>query len=255
MILPSPKDALHRGQMYRVLTAIADSSFLSRSLIFKGGTCAAMQGCLDRFSVDLDFDLAPGISKDEVKKNLGGVFERLGLTVKSESIHAVQYVLKYTSFKGYRNTLNIDAVSHTLDYSVYTPIYLTDIDRYFICQTIETMFAHKLVALMDRYDKHKSLAGRDVYDIYYFFVNGYSYNNQVIAKRTGESVLQFFLKLKDFVEEKVGLKIIEEDINTLLPYSKFNAIRKTLKIEVLGILKDEIGRLQNENSEIFAGKT
>jgi len=53
----------------------------------------------------------------------------------------------------------------------------------------------------------------------------------------------------------VGLKIIEEDINTLLPYSKFNAIRKTLKIEVLGILKDEIGRLQNENSEIFAGKT
>jgi len=142
-----------------------------------------------------------------------------------------------------------------LDYSVYTPIYLTDIDRYFICQTIETMFAHKLVALMDRYDKHKSLAGRDVYDIYYFFVNGYSYNNQVIAKRTGESVLQFFLKLKDFVEEKVGLKIIEEDINTLLPYSKFNAIRKTLKIEVLGILKDEIGRLQNENSEIFAGKT
>ena len=71
MILPSPKDALHRGQMYRVLTAIADSSFLSRSLIFKGGTCAAMQGCLDRFSVDLDFDLAPGISKDEVKKIWG----------------------------------------------------------------------------------------------------------------------------------------------------------------------------------------
>jgi len=63
MNLPNPKDILHRGQMYKLLIEIADSASLSQGLIFKGGTCAAMQGCLDRFSVDLDFDLVLNASK------------------------------------------------------------------------------------------------------------------------------------------------------------------------------------------------
>lgn len=184
MILPSPKDARHRGQLYRLLIEIADSPALAKSLIFKGGTCAAMQGCLDRFSVDLDFDLAQGAAKARVKKGLERVFSKLGLALKSQSAATVQYVLKYPSPGETRNTLQLDAVDFTLDCSVSKPIYLADIDRYLICQTIETMFAHKLAAVFDRYNKHGTLAGRDIYDIYYFFLNGYRYNGRIIRQRT-----------------------------------------------------------------------
>ena len=41
---------------YRLLSAIYDNQILAGSLYFKGGTCVAMQGLLDRFSIDLDFD-------------------------------------------------------------------------------------------------------------------------------------------------------------------------------------------------------
>lgn len=51
MILPQPKDAVHKVWLYRILAGIFDSAFLADVLAFKGGTCAAMLGYLDRFSV------------------------------------------------------------------------------------------------------------------------------------------------------------------------------------------------------------
>ena len=60
MNLPRNEDAPHKFQMYRLLTAILSESKLSQQLVFKGGTCAVLRGWLDRFSVDLDFDLIQG---------------------------------------------------------------------------------------------------------------------------------------------------------------------------------------------------
>ena len=48
---------LHKVWMYRVLTSIVDTPESAKVLRFKGGTCAAMRGLLNRFSVDLDFDI------------------------------------------------------------------------------------------------------------------------------------------------------------------------------------------------------
>ncbi len=240
MILPSPKEALHRGQLQKILIEIADTTPLSKSLIFKGGTCAAMQDCLDRFSVDLDFDLKQETSGDFIKSELEKIFEKLDFEIKSKNNSTVQYVLKYPAPKESRNTLKFDAVDFALDCSVSKPIYLADIDRYLICQTIETMFSHKLVAILDRYRKHKIVAGRDIYDIYYFFLNGYSYNQEVIRKRTSLSVLEYLKEVKEFIELKVNSSVIDEDLNMLLPFARFSSIRKSLKVEVLAMLKSEI---------------
>ena len=65
MILPNPKDAIHKAWLYRLLSAIYDNKILINSLYFKGGTCAAMLGFLDRFSIDLDFDYMG--RKDKIK--------------------------------------------------------------------------------------------------------------------------------------------------------------------------------------------
>lgn len=242
MIFPKSPDALHRGQLYRLLIAIADDALLAKNLVFKGGTCAALMRKLDRFSVDLDFDIKKEASVKEVKRKLEKVFSSLGLKVKAKSKEAVQYHLKYEAPSSARNTLKLDAVSVPFEGDIFEPIFLADIDRYLICQTIETMFAHKLVATTDRFNKHNAIAGRDIYDIHFFFLNGYRYNGQIIAERTGLKVKDYFIILKNFIEKRVTETIINEDINTLLPYEKFSAIRKSLKAEVISMLKDEINQ-------------
>lgn len=240
MILPKPIDAIHRGQLFRLLIEIADTPSLSKTLIFKGGTCAAMQGQLDRFSVDLDFDIVPGTTKATVRKDLEKVYSRLDLEIKNNSTATVQYVVKYHASQNVRNTIKLDAIEYSIPSSVYKPIYLVDIDRYMLCQTVETMFAHKLVAVLDRYRKHQSIAGRDIYDIHYFFAHQHTYTKEVIQDRMKSSVKEFFTQLIDFIQEKVTQTSINEDLNMLLPPDRFSAIRKSLKLEVVAMLKNEL---------------
>lgn len=242
MILPNPKDAIHRGQLFKILMEIADSPMLAKNLVFKGGTCAAMQGLLDRFSVNLDFDLVSGADKENVKVELKTIFPKLGLIVKNQSKTTIQYVLKYPAPENSRNTLKLDTVDESLAVGIYQPIYLSDIDRYLLCQTIETMFAHKLVAVLDRYSKHHSVAGRDIYDIYYFFLNQHTYSPTIIQTRTRLGLDAFFGELIDFIQNKVTESIINEDLNMLLPPQQFSAIRKSLKAEVLAMLRSELTR-------------
>ena len=77
MKLPNQDAVLHRSQIYQLLTHIIDDPYLSKNLIFKGGTCATLLGYLDRFSVDLDFDQAKSSSKLEIKKRLEDIFKKL----------------------------------------------------------------------------------------------------------------------------------------------------------------------------------
>lgn len=240
MILPNPADVLHRAQMYRLLIEIADSPLLVKNLIFKGGTCAALLNELDRFSVDLDFDLKDQGLAVPIQETLEGVFTNLGLTIKDRGTSVIQYYLKYDTLELGRNTLKIDAINVPFGADTYEPMFLADIDRYMVCQTIETMFAHKLVAIMDRFEKHGSIAGRDIYDIHYFFLHRYNYRDEVIIERTGVSVNQYLEKLIAFISNKVTETVINEDLNMLLPYEKFTMIRKSLKAEVLSMLRASV---------------
>ncbi|MFA6392607.1 MAG: nucleotidyl transferase AbiEii/AbiGii toxin family protein [Candidatus Paceibacterota bacterium] len=244
MILPNKKDAIHKAWLYRILEAIADDSYLSASLYFKGGTCASMLLWLDRFSVDLDFDFK-GSDEDILKarSSLENIFLKLGLIVKDKSKVGIQYFLKYKSDDSNRNILKIDVTFPIIKSSQYETVRLLEIDRFLICQTKETMFAHKLVAVLDRFEKTGGIAGRDIYDIHYFFMKGFDYNVSVIEERRNMPIKDFFISLFDFIDQKVTDKILSEDLNSLLPYEQFVQIRKVLKRETLTLIKDEIKRL------------
>lgn len=247
MILPNPKDATHKAWLYRLLAEIYDNSLLANSLYFKGGTCAAMLGYLDRFSVDLDFDFVGEIEDvKKIQKQLEKVFQKLDLEIKDQSKKVPQYFLKYPTKENEKNTLKLDVSFPPIKANQYEPKEFTDIDRIINCQTVETMFANKLVALIDRYEKNESIAGRDVYDIHHFFLQGYRYNEAVIKERKKTSVLKFFQELAIFAEEKITEKIINQDLNILLTPEKFQKIRKILKRETLMFLRDEIARLESK---------
>jgi hypothetical protein len=107
-------------------------------------------------------------------------------------------------------------------------------------QTLETMVANKLVAVTDRYQQHRTIAGRDIYDIHYFLVHGYGYHAPVISERTGLTVKDYFQNLIDFIKGKVTETIINEDLNTLLPPKHFQQIRKILIPETVSLLIREL---------------
>jgi len=240
MLTANKENALHKSVMLRVLISILDDSFLSKNLYFKGGTCSSMLGYLDRFSVDLDFDLKELKIKEAVQEKLQSLFKSLDLTVKDSSKNVIQYYLKYQAPEGYRNTLKIDAVETPYKNSQYETILLSEINRYAICQTKETLFANKLVAIVERYDKSNSIAGRDLYDIHHFLQQGFDYNKKLIEERRKTEPNDYIRELIVFIEKNITQTIIDQDLNTLLEYGKFNAIRKTLKTEVLVLLKDKI---------------
>lgn len=249
MITLNTQDSNHKAWLYRVLVAIVDNNKLSK-LYFKGGTAAAMAGFLDRFSIDLDFDY-DGEESDfpTIRRELKEVFKDLGLEIKDESSKVPQFFLKYpTKNSSSRNTLKIDITFPAPQANKYEPIKMTDIGRIVICQDIATMFANKLVAVIDRFERNSSLAGRDIYDIHHFFFNGYSYNREVISERTGLSLIDFFEKLRLFIDKYITETILDQDLNPLVPYERFRQIRKTLKNETNLFITEEIKRLSEEKN-------
>lgn len=251
MITITTGDAIHKAWLYRLLISIVDNNNLHQ-LYFKGGTCAAMRGFLDRFSVDLDFDYV-GSPEDlqKIRREMKKIFNGLNLEIKNESTKVPQYFLKYENKSlDTRNTLKIDVTFPPPKANKYEAVSLVDIGRVIICQNRETMFANKLVAVIDRFEKNTSIAGRDIYDIHHFFIRGFTYDSEVIIERTGLPVLDFFKKLKTFIDKNINEKILGQDLNALIPYERFKVFRKTLKSETLMFIDDEIRRLENKKGTI-----
>ena len=237
MISIKKEDILHKFQLLKLLTAIVDDPQISQRLYFKGGTCAAMAGFLDRFSIDLDFDLRKSVNKSKLKTGLEKIFKDQSFTIANKKDQTLFYLLKYKAPPNRRNTLRLSVFEDIIKANDYKPIFLPEINRLVNCQTIETMFANKLVAPIDRFKKHEKIAGRDIYDIHYFFSQGYKFKDEIIKERTGVGAKDYIKILIEFIEDKITQKILTEDLSTLLPYPKFQKIRKTLKDEVLIFLK------------------
>jgi predicted nucleotidyltransferase component of viral defense system len=242
MIDLRPEDILHKSYLHRVLMEIVDQPLAAQVLAFKGGSCAAMLGYLDRFSVDLDFDVLKGADEAALRKAFHQIFERLELQVTLEFEKALFFQLRYPSSPGRRSTLKVSASSMRVETNEYKVHYFPEIDRLINSQTIETMFANKLVTVTDRYAQHQSVAGRDLYDIHHFFIQGYAYQREVIRERTGLEPGQYLAELKAFIQKHVTQTTINEDLNSLLPERKFQQVRKILIPETLSLLEWEINR-------------
>jgi len=239
MINLRPEDTIHKSYLNRLLIEISDDPRLLQALAFKGGTCASMLGFLDRFSVDLDFDLLQKTSEESIRGQFRQIFDYLGLAIKKEFDNVLMFQVLYPSRPNKRNTIKISVNSLTVKANEYKVQYFPEIDRLMNSQTIETMFANKLVAVMDRYNNHQTIAGRDIYDIHYFFISGYSYSEAVIKERTGEDPKDYFKKLTEFIKDKVTQTMINGDLNALLPERQFQSVRKVLIPETLNFLTKE----------------
>jgi predicted nucleotidyltransferase component of viral defense system len=242
MILPKKEDAKHKTQMYRLLTAILADNLLANSLYFKGGTCASMRGILDRFSVDLDFDLPNTDKREEIRSRLGKCFKTLGLTIKDQSKQHLQFILKYEAPEWQRNTLKLEITDLVSPKNTYESVNLKELNLFCQAQTIETMVANKMYAATARFEKNGNIAGRDFYDLHSFLVQGLSVNRGVVEERTGQKYVVYLQKLVKFVQKQITDELLYQDLNTLLQTSRLKLSIKTLKQELVVLLNDEIKR-------------
>ncbi|MBI2453853.1 nucleotidyl transferase AbiEii/AbiGii toxin family protein, partial [Candidatus Peregrinibacteria bacterium] len=135
MLIPNKGYVLHKAWLLRLLTAICEDPKLSLRLAFKGGTCAAMRGFLNRFSIDLDFDfLASEKEMPDVQYALEAIFERLGLKIKDKSAKAPQYFLRYSNADAHRqNTIKLATSLPVPKSNTYEMVRLAEIDRVVKC--------------------------------------------------------------------------------------------------------------------------
>ncbi len=241
MIVPKAKDALHKYQMLRLLRAILSDKNLRTKLQFKGGTYAALRGLLDRFSVDLDFDLPNKTEIKIIRKSCYKIFDRLDLEIKDESKKYLQFFLRYPTKGEGRNTLKLEINDNPSSKNTYEKVNLREINMFCQAHTVETMVANKMIAAKARFDRNNKIAGRDFYDLHQFLLAGLPVNEEVIEDFTKMSYVKFLKELISFIKNEVTDKLLVQDLNPLLPVDQLSNI-KNLKVELLGLIKDEIER-------------
>lgn len=246
MIVPSKAEIKHKNQLFLLLKEILKEPFLSQNLMFKGGTYASLRGVLDRFSVDLDFDLPNKEKKGEIREKCYEIFKKLDLEIKDESKKHLQFFLKYDAPEGERNTLKLEINDDVSKYNEYEKVLLEQVNMYCNGQTLDTMFANKLYACKARFDKNGKIAGRDFYDIYKFFLQGMGINVEVIEERTGESYVNYLESLISFIDKHLTERLLNQDLNPLLKQDELDKVLPNIKESIIVFLEDEISRVKGE---------
>lgn len=246
MFVPSNREIKHKNQLYILLKEILQDPLLSQNLMFKGGTYASLRGVLDRFSIDLDFDLPEKSKKEDIRKRCYEIFKKLSLEIKDESRRHLQFFLKYQAPEGERNTLKLEINDDVSKYNEYEKVLLEQVNMYCNGHTLDTMFANKLFACKARYDKNGKIAGRDFYDIYKFFLQGLSINEKVIEERSGLEYVNYLKSLIAFIKKHLTKTLLNQDLNPLVKQRDLDKLLPHINEDIVSFLKDEISRINSQ---------
>ena len=223
----------HKKVMLNILSDISRNRELAVNLGFKGGTCCYFVYSLDRFSVDLDFDILDyeNEKKEQIIKQVDEICAKYGEVKQiTKSARKIKYSDEESGLKidiSDRTDLNKLNTYEVLDIVSGVPLHVL---------VKEDIFAHKLVALKDRFDNkkvNKVVANRDIYDINFFFLQDWDFNHEIIEMRQKMPAKKYLIKLIDFIEKQVDNKTILEGLGTLIDDGKRELIRQNLKEDVI----------------------
>ena len=239
----------HQKIMLNILADISADPELSVNLGFKGGTCCYFLYGLDRFSVDLDFDLLNENKKDSV----GEKIEKLLLKYDRKRLHSPKGTMEPADKLSYKLKYSDDLKVSGLKIDISDRIDLNKLNQYEILDVVsgvplnvlkkEDIFAHKLVALKDRFENkkiNKAVANRDLYDICFFFQKGWDFNIDIIKLRRGIAAKEYLKELKEFIEKNVNEKNVLNGIGALVDDRKRDWVKNNLKKEAIKQLAIQI---------------
>jgi predicted nucleotidyltransferase component of viral defense system len=207
-------------------------SYLAASLGFKGGTACYFFYNLPRFSVDLDFDI---ISKDTASKVTEQIFERTkeivkkqGLQIRDEAYkqNTVLFVVSYEdSLQNIKIEISRRQYPNTYEIKNFYGLPVHVLGR-------QDMFAHKLVAATER----KNTASRDFFDIWYFFDQSWTINEEIVRLRTGKDLKTYLGFLLEFIRKHMNSRNVLQGMGELLDAKQKTWVKNSLKKELTGII-------------------
>lgn len=219
--------AKHKNVLIQILKDIYSDNALAPYLGFKGGTAALLFYGLTRDSVDLDFDLLDESKETEVLEKIQKISANHGKILESRvKRFNLVTVISYES-KAQHIKIEVNRRSFGSKYDLKT---LFGISMLVMVQ--EDMFAHKLIAMHERFGK----ASRDIYDVYFFAKNNWPINETIIEVRTGSDLKGLLRKCIDLLE-KMDDKNILSGMGELLTEKQKSWVRTKLKTDTIFLLK------------------
>jgi len=220
----------HRTILLQILKDIYTDISISSVLGFKGGTACFLFCDLQRFSVDLDFDLLDAGKEEFVFKKIEDILRNYG-EIKEKRIkrYTLFFVLSYSK-KAQNIKVEINRRSFDSRYEIknYLGISMLVMDR-------EDMFAHKLVAMLER----GKVANRDIFDIWFFLKNEWEINRGIIEKRTGMKFKKYLKKCIEFVG-KLSNRNILAGMGELIKEKHKKWVKESLIKDVLFLLEVKV---------------
>jgi len=226
----------HKNILIKILKDIYTDSTIGPLLGFKGGTAAYLFHNLNRFSVDLDFDLLDAEEEDYVFERIKKILENYGTIKEAEKKrYNLFYVLTYDDkVPGAQNIkveINRREFGSKYEVKSYLGISMKVMVR-------EDMFAHKLCAMYERIGK----TNRDIFDVWYFLQNEWPVNKEIVRSRTGMSFKEFLQKCVDSLEKMTDRNILS-GMGELLDAKQKDWVKAKLRTETIFQLKL---KLENE---------
>lgn len=215
----------------QILKAISLSKY-NNAVSFLGGTCLRFVYGIDRFSEDLNFDLAQkeGFEIQKLQKEIADRLKLQGFDVDTKTKTTQNIHIIYFKFKnvlqefGFRVSKDEKfLVKFEIDFNPYASIHteIRFIDSFnekfpFLVNNLETLFAQKVLALFLRpYQK-----GRDFYDLIWFLAQKNIEPEYKILKEKGFKINS----REDLIQEmkkvivKMNLKQAAKDVEPFLFY-------------------------------------
>jgi len=220
----------HKNILIRILKNIYTNTAVGPFLGFKGGTAVYLFYDLNRFSVDLDFDLLDETKEDLIFKEIKKILASYG-TIKEakKKRYNLLYLLSYDNkIQGAQNVkVEINRRDFGSNYEIKSYLGIS-----MKIMVKEDMTAHKLVAMYERIGK----TNRDIYDVWFFLHNNWPINEGIIEKRTGMAYKRFLQKCVDSLE-KMSNRNILAGMGELLDGKQKAWVKSKLKNETIFLLK------------------
>ncbi len=221
----------HKTILFQILKDIYTDTKISPFLGFKGGTAALLFYGLDRFSVDLDFDLLDKQKEAQVFEKIIKILKKYG---ELKDIHKKRYslfcLLSYEE-KAHNIKIEINLRQFGSEYELKTLLGVS-----MLVMKKDDMFAHKLMAMYER--MHKT--SRDIYDVWFFLNQRFPINQEIVEKR---AQMPFNKLTKECIQklEKMNNKKILDGVGMLLTEGQKDWARAKLREETIALLRLRVG--------------
>jgi len=221
----------HKNILLQILKDIYTDVTIGPILGFKGGTAVYMFYGLNRFSVDLDFDLLDETKIEYVYQRLYKIIQEYGQIKRSFRKRYTIFLLLSYAEKDHNIKVEINLRNFGSKYEVKTYFGIA-----MKVMVQEDMFANKLVAMMERFGK----TNRDIFDVWFFLKNNWDINKEIVIKRTNMPFKEFLQQCINSLE-KMSNRNILSGIGELLDHQQLKSwVKANLKNDTIFLLKSKL---------------